>query len=105
LPPLEGILSPLQLAAIQFTDHSTRNAQVPMAIIDKFKAEIRFLAVSSNAEQAEQLTDDLYVEAAMVVASYNMVSRFLLSTDVAGISDLQVPWPVERNEASINLSH
>jgi len=76
-----------------------------MAIIDKFKAEIRFLAVSSNAEQAEQLTDDLYVEAAMVVASYNMVSRFLLSTDVAGISDLQVPWPVERNEASINLSH
>ena len=75
-----------------------------MAIIDKFKAEIRFLAVSSNAEQAEQLTDDLYVEAAMVVASYNMVSRFLLSTDVAGISDLQVPWPVERNEASLNSS-
>ena len=76
-----------------------------MAIIDKFKAEIRFLAVSSNAEQAEQLTDDLYVEAAMVVASYNMVSRFLLSTDVAGISDLQVPWPVERIEASLDSSH
>jgi len=76
-----------------------------MAIIDKFKAEIRSLVVSSNAEQAEQLTDDLYVEAAMVVASYNMVSRFLLSTDVAGISDLQVPWPVERNEASLNSSH
>jgi hypothetical protein len=37
----------------------------------------------------------------MVVATYNMVSRFLLATDVAGISDMEVPWPVDKKEVSI----
>ena len=39
--------------------------------------------------------DVLCVEAAMVVAAYNLVSRFLLGTDVAGISDMNLPWPVD----------
>jgi len=51
-------------------------------------------------DELETRVEDLYVEAAMVVATYNMVSRFLLSTDVAGMSDMEVPWPVERKEAS-----
>ncbi|KAH9923445.1 AhpD-like protein [Epithele typhae] len=39
--------------------------------------------------------DDLFVEAAAVVATYNMVSRFLVATDVAGLSDEPVPWPTD----------
>ncbi len=42
--------------------------------------------------------DNLFVEAAAVVATYNMVSRFLVSLDVGGGSDDLVPWPADEQE-------
>lgn len=108
LPPLKTILTPLQTAAVLFTDHSTRDVRVPMDIIQELKRRLKVFIASGNPsmnnEDVDAKVDDLYVEAAMVVASYNMVSRFLLATDVAGISDMEVPWPVDKKEVSYNFS-
>ncbi|CAK5264079.1 unnamed protein product [Mycena citricolor] len=71
--PPAGILSPFQAAALAFAEHSTASVE------------------------------DLLVEAAAVVATYNMVSRFLVSLDVAGMSDSAVPWPVDRTEHKIAI--
>lgn len=104
LLPSHWLLGPLLTAAISFTDQSTRDARVPLAVGQKLKEEIRrwFLdhSDSADSDELDANVDAVYVEAAMVVATYNMVSRFLLSTDVAGISDDLVPWPVERHEVS-----
>ena len=76
-----------------------------MDIIQELKHQLKVFVVSNDSsmssEDVDAKVDDLYVEAAMVVASYNMVSRFLLATDVAGISDMEVPWPVDKKEVSI----
>ncbi|KAJ3501579.1 hypothetical protein NLJ89_g9275 [Agrocybe chaxingu] len=81
LPPLTTMFTPLQAAAIAFTDYSTRNVRVPLDFAEKFTAMLRGWISSQKLTEVDP--DDLYAEAAMVVASYNMVSRFLLSTDVA----------------------
>ena len=103
-PPLDTNFTPLHTAAIAFTDHSTRDVRVPMDVIQEFKRQLKEFVVSGNlsmsSEDVDGKVDDLYVEAAMVVATYNMVSRFLLATDVAGISDMEVPWPVDKKEVS-----
>ena len=104
LPPLETIFTSLQSAAITFTDHNTRDVRVPMDVIQEFKRQLRVFVASGNpsmsSEDVDAKVDDLYVEAAMVAASYNMVSRFLLATDVAGISDMEVPWPADKKGVS-----
>ena len=107
LSPLDSNFTPLDTAAIAFTDHSTRDIRVPMDVIQEFKRQLKVFVVSGNpsmsSEDVDAKVDDLYVEAAMVVATYNMVSRFLLSTDVAGISDMEVPWPVDKKEVSLRV--
>ena len=76
-----------------------------MDVIQELKRQLEAFVASGSpsmsSEEVDAKVDDLYVEAAMVVATYNMVSRFLLSTDVAGISDTEVPWPVDKKEVSI----
>ena len=105
LSHLDTIFTPLHTAAIAFTDHSTRDVRVPVDVIQELKRQLKVFVASGNPsmgnEDVDAKVDDLYVEAAMVVASYNMVSRFLLATDVAGISDMEVPWPVDKKEVSI----
>ena len=39
----------------------------------------------------EEKINDLLAEVALVTATYNMVSRFLVSVDVAGLSEELVP--------------
>ena len=77
-----------------------------MDVIRELKHQLRVFVTSGNpsmsSKDVDAKVDDLYVEAAMVVATYNMVSRFLLATDVAGISDMEVPWPVDKTEVSIH---
>uniref|UniRef100_A0A8H8CJB9 Uncharacterized protein n=1 Tax=Psilocybe cubensis TaxID=181762 RepID=A0A8H8CJB9_PSICU len=107
LPPISTVLTSLHTSALVFTDHSTRTARVPMDVIHDFKKELKSWLLgkdtSCSEEQVNAKVEDLYVEAAMVVASYNMVSRFLLSTDVAGLADMEVPWPVEKKEHFVTL--
>lgn len=78
----------MQAAALEFADASTKNVKVPDQIFEELKTELKALG---NEE-------DLVVEAAAVVATYNMVSRFLISLDVAGKSETPVPWPFDEQE-------
>ena len=79
-----------------------------MDVIQELKRQLKVFVAASNPamsnEEVDSKVDDLYAESAMVVATYNMVSRFLLSTDVAGISDMEVPWPADKKEVSIFIS-
>ncbi|KAG5640775.1 hypothetical protein DXG03_007244, partial [Asterophora parasitica] len=87
-------------AALIYADASTRQVKIAKAITDNLTKNLETWAREQDPENVEERTQDLLVEAAAVVASYNMVSRFLVALDVAGMSDDAVPWPVERKEAS-----
>ncbi|KAJ7209476.1 beta-ketoadipate enol-lactone hydrolase [Mycena pura] len=95
LPP-PAVLSPLQSAALIFADHSTVSVRVPSHVTSTLQDHLRLVAAADKLD-----VDDLLVEAAAVVASYNMVSRFLVALDVAGMSDHPVPWPVDRTEHKV----
>jgi len=84
----------LMSAALVFTDESTKGVRVEMGVCERLKEEI-------GRRFGEGVVDEVYVEAAMVVGVYNMVSRYLVSTDVGGMSDAEVPWPVERTEVGV----
>ncbi|KAJ6586821.1 beta-ketoadipate enol-lactone hydrolase [Mycena vulgaris] len=96
LPP-PAVLSPLQTAALAFADHSTSAVRVPPQITSALQEQLKLF----GADKFD--VDDLLVEAAAVVATYNMVSRFLMSLDVAGMSDNPVPWPVDRTEHKVPI--
>lgn len=89
---MPGILSPLQAVALEFTDAVTRELDFTIELGQKYKEELRRRGASDGE------AEDLYVEASMVVAGYNMVSRFLVATDVNGLTGTDVPWPLERHE-------
>ncbi|KAJ7096423.1 Alpha/Beta hydrolase protein [Mycena epipterygia] len=97
LPP-PAVLSPLQAAALAFADYSTAAVRVPTQVTSTLQEQLRIVAAAEKLD-----ADDLLVEAAAVVASYNMVSRFLVSLDVAGMSDDPVPWPVDRTEHKVPI--
>ncbi|KAF7981778.1 hypothetical protein HWV62_31857 [Athelia sp. TMB] len=93
--PTPSVLTSLQAAALAFADASTKHVKVPDDVFDALKSELESSESGSS--------DDLVVEAVAVVATYNMVSRFLVSLDVAGKSDEAVPWPVDRVEHTIQI--
>ncbi|KAF7322261.1 Carboxymuconolactone decarboxylase [Mycena chlorophos] len=97
--PLQpSVLSPLYAAALAFADHSTVSVKVPQEVMVELREQLKPLASRVNLP-----VEDLLVEAAAVVASYNMVSRFLVSLDIAGSADNHVPWPVDAREYNISL--
>lgn len=104
LPPAQGVLSPLQTAALAFADASTRTIAVPDDLTKTLRTELRKWVLKEisglSEEEVKEKTDDLFVEASLVTATYNMVSRFLVAVDVAGSSKMVVPWPLEREEVS-----
>ncbi|KAG6887448.1 hypothetical protein C0992_012217 [Termitomyces sp. T32_za158] len=104
LPPAPGILTELQTSALMFADASTRHVKVGDQVTNALKKDLEVLARQQNAESIEERIEDLFAEAALVVAVYNMVSRFLIAADVAGLSDDPVPWPIERKEHFVSLA-
>ncbi|KAG6864299.1 hypothetical protein C0991_010749 [Blastosporella zonata] len=104
LPPAPGILTQLQTSALMFADASTRNVKVGDRLTNALKRDLEVLAREQGAENVDERTEDLLAEAALVVATYNMVSRFLVAVDVAGLGDDQVPWPIERKEHFVPIS-
>jgi hypothetical protein len=94
-------LSPLQHAALCFADASTKHVQVPDSLTTDLLRELTALAETFKDGKKKEDTEDLLVECAAVTASYNMVSRFLVSLDVAGVSREMVPWPSEHQEVII----
>lgn len=100
-PPLSSPdpLTALQAAALAFTDASTKDIKVSDIVFNALSDELRSFMNGID----DELVQDLAVEAAAVVSTYNMVSRFLVSLDVAGISDEPVPWPVDHKEVLLSL--
>jgi len=87
-----------------FADASTRNVKVGKGITDALTIHLRsWVEVSSHSGNIEDTVQDLLVEAAAVTASYNMVSRFLVSLDVGCMSDNDVPWPNDRKEHLVTV--
>jgi len=73
----KDLLTPLQEAALIYTDHMTRNVKVPDDAFQKLW---------------ENLQDNRQVfEATATVAGYNMVSRILVALDVADKANIEVP--------------
>ncbi|KAF9063005.1 Alpha/Beta hydrolase protein [Rhodocollybia butyracea] len=99
--PSAGILSPLQTAALAFAHHSTSSVKIPEDVTFALAAALR--SSVSEKSDSESLTQDLLVESAAVVASYNMVSRFLVSLDVAAMSDCPPPWPATKSTFKVPL--
>ncbi|KDQ23273.1 hypothetical protein PLEOSDRAFT_1068280 [Pleurotus ostreatus PC15] len=105
--PLADLLKPLHLAALSFADSSTRDVKVPPTVSKKLMQELRQLVVEGDGfyqDNIDAAVQDLYVEASAVVATYNMVSRFLVATDVAGLSDEPLPWPADKQEHQIPIA-
>ncbi|KAF7295612.1 AB hydrolase-1 domain-containing protein [Mycena indigotica] len=75
-PPQLNVLSPLYSAALAFADHSTVHVKVPQDVMSDLQQHLQPLASSVNLDVA-----DLLVEAAAVVATYNMVSLLVDSTE------------------------
>ncbi|KAF7311426.1 Carboxymuconolactone decarboxylase [Mycena kentingensis (nom. inval.)] len=97
-PPQPNALSPLYAAALAFADHSTVSVRVPKHVTTALVEQLKPIASVVKLD-----VEDLLVEAAAIVGTYNMVSRFLVSLDVAGKSDDLVPWPVDRTEHAVPI--
>jgi len=78
LPASESPLTPLQSAALAYTDASTRTIKIPQAVFDELKSHL-------NNQQI--------VEVTATIGAYNLVSRFLVALDVNDMADAEVPWP------------
>ncbi|KAG9086863.1 hypothetical protein FRC06_002848 [Ceratobasidium sp. 370] len=78
-PSATSVFSAKQLAAMKFTDQSTRLSHVS----DEVWAEL-----AKEFTVAQQQT-----ELVLTVASYALVSRFLLAVSVDGVAEMQVPYP------------
>ncbi|KAK0566393.1 hypothetical protein OC861_003259 [Tilletia horrida] len=106
LVPPQGPLTPLQAMAVIFTDESTLNVDV----LDDTFAKLRQLLLEEGKTRAggdeairqllladaggeSAFADRAVTEAVATVATYNMVSRFLVALDVDGRSQQPVPWP------------
>ncbi|GAA5975109.1 hypothetical protein JCM11641_000039 [Rhodosporidiobolus odoratus] len=78
-PSAPAPLSAYQAAALRFADASTYNVSVPQARIDELKEHLK--------------DDQQLLEATAVVATYNMVSRLLVTLDVGDMGEQSVPLP------------
>ncbi|GAA5882800.1 hypothetical protein JCM16303_002465 [Sporobolomyces ruberrimus] len=79
LPASPAPLSAFQAAALRFADASTYNVTVPQSRLDDLKEHLK--------------DDQQLLECSAVVATYNMVSRFLVSLDVGDLAAATVPLP------------
>ncbi|ORY90133.1 Alpha/Beta hydrolase protein [Leucosporidium creatinivorum] len=83
-PAAPAPLSAFQAAALRFADASTFSVNVPQARIDELKTYLQ--------------NDQQLLEATAVVATYNMVSRLLVTLDVGDMGDVSVPLPETTQE-------
>ncbi|KAK4057721.1 hypothetical protein OIO90_001369 [Microbotryomycetes sp. JL221] len=85
-----GVLSPFQAAALRFADSSTFQVTVPQQRLNELKQFLK--------------NDQQLLEVTAVVATYNMVSRLLVTLDVGDMGNLSVPLPeTQRQEHDIQV--
>ncbi|GAA6041006.1 hypothetical protein JCM8097_000536 [Rhodosporidiobolus ruineniae] len=89
-PSSPAPLSAYQAAALRFADASTYNVTVPQSRIDDLKQYLK--------------DDQQLLEATAVVATYNMVSRLLVTLDVGDMGEQSVPLPeAQQSEYDIEV--
>jgi len=87
-----SVLSPLQQAALAFTDSSTRHVKVPDEVFVNFKRQLQ-VNLDSQDDAPNVTVDRQLVEATATVGGYNLVSRFLVALDVDDRASQAVPVP------------
>ena len=95
IPPNDP-LNPLQRAALQFADASTRSIKIPDPVFNGFRDELLAALKSGNPQTAT--VERQLVEAVTTVGGYNLVSRFLVALDVDDRSSQIVPAPRSKDE-------
>ncbi|KAF8342600.1 Alpha/Beta hydrolase protein, partial [Cantharellus anzutake] len=89
-------LSPLQRAALQFADASTRSIKIPDGVFDRLKRGLS--NTFSSADSRDLTVERQLVEAVTVVGGYNLVSRFLVALDVDDRASQIVPAPQSKDD-------
>jgi pimeloyl-ACP methyl ester carboxylesterase len=84
----KGTLSPIQQAAMNLADEMTANIQVRDETFDTLKQEL-----TKAGDDDERVLEKKMTEAVAVVATYNMVSRFLVALDVDDHANVPCPVP------------
>ena len=77
-PTEKGALDDRQWAALRYADAMTRDITVPQSLFDEVKAQ------GFNEQEIVELT--------ATVASYNLVSRFLVALDVGEANSKAPEW-------------
>ncbi|KAF8309089.1 alpha/beta-hydrolase [Clavulina sp. PMI_390] len=84
-----AVLTPLERAALAFTDASTIQVRVPDAVYNNLKQELQAALAVHNPHNVT--IDRQMVEATATVGGYNLVSRFLVALDVDDRASQPVP--------------
>ena len=88
-PTSQGDLSDAEWAVLQYADAMTRSVSVPESVFEAMK----------KALEKEGMGEQQVVEVTVTVASYNMVSRFLVALDV-GEQNMKAPeWATKITNA------
>lgn len=82
-PKSKGALDDRQWAVLRYADAMTRDVSVPQSLFDEVKA------TGLNEQQMVELT--------ATVASYNMVSRFLVALDIGEQNNKKPEWAIVEN--------
>jgi alkylhydroperoxidase family enzyme len=83
-PAGKGALSDKQYAVLKYADAMTREVWVPQSLFDEVKAQ--------------GFSDQQMVELTATVASYNMVSRFLVALDIGEQNAKAPDWAKEHQK-------
>ncbi|KAI1611281.1 AhpD-like protein [Exophiala viscosa] len=82
-PKSKGALDDRQWAVLRYADAMTREVSVPQSLFDEVKAA--------------GLSEQQMVELTATVASYNMVSRFLVALDIGEQNNKKPEWAIVEN--------
>jgi len=93
--------SDLYLAAMEYTDVSTRTVKVPEKYFARLKTELERFTIQKMEEGSGKLSKDeveakvnqQLVEITATIGAYNLVSRFLVGLNVGDMADADVPNP------------
>ncbi|UZJ54540.1 hypothetical protein CBS101457_003860 [Exobasidium rhododendri] len=84
----KGTLSPIQQAALNLADEMTTSVKVRDETFDALKKEL-----AKENDNDDAMVNKKMTEALAIVATYNMVSRFLVAVDVDDHASVPCPVP------------
>jgi len=82
-------LSALHAAALDYTDHITRNVSVPAPVFARLRTQI--IDAAGNGDKDTDMINRQLLDITATVSGYNFTTRILRALDVAGMADSEVP--------------